>query len=481
MTRVVVEVAHQMTGGLQLSLVEPSGIQGAGDWYPFPCATTDPAIQSFMNGTSPVTAVGGYLAQGLRSHPAVNQALTGLLIADPNNGTSPLFVRMTIDSEALPWETLYDQNAFLALDRLTPVARMGLGFQWAPAVDFEPPLRIMAVLGAAEVPAIGEWKALADGLANTTFPIAISVLYAEDDVRDAVRAFDHPSIEATAEPVPSTPTALVQKIMAFRPNLLHVFSHGPSVNESAWLQIATRASWPNATGNHVVLETKDLGTKAITDSVWVLSLNVCRGAAAGGSGSLVYSLLNRGFPVVAGMREPEDDIDAHLFCRGFYRAMTDLLGRPIAGGPDVDLDLAALMYEPRLEICNGHSNGAPCSQAAMTSREWTLPVLYVRPFGLTIRRRQPAGVRSPRRWGPRPPAVDMAVPAPAAPGPVAPVVDGPVDVVMSPAEQERRTLETKLGILKDLVLNPLPGTDPAAIDLYRAEVRRIETTLYGQR
>src|SRR4051794_600486 len=108
MTRVVIEVAHQMTGGLQLSLVEPSGIQGAGQWYPFPCATNDPAIESFVSGTSPVTAVGGYLVKGLRSHPAVDRALTGLLPADPQNGTSPLFVRLTIDSEALPWETLYD-------------------------------------------------------------------------------------------------------------------------------------------------------------------------------------------------------------------------------------------------------------------------------------------------------------------------------------------------------------------------------------
>jgi hypothetical protein len=52
---------------------------------------------------------------------------------------------------------------------------------------------------------------------------------------------------------------------------------------------------------------------------------------------------------------------------------------------------------------------------------------------------------------------------------------------MNPEESERRTLETKLGILRDLVLNPLPGTDPAAIDLYRAEIHRLEATLYGKR
>jgi hypothetical protein len=457
MSRVVIEVHPGFEGqGFQVVLSEPETIAGGWVAREFPYNPADPIPSGFDDGRSTVSQVGEYLVEKLRSHPAVRQALDGLLAAAQGAAASPLYIRLTPDAEGLPWESLFDRNArFLALDRRWPVARMGReGGRRTPAIDFHPPLRVMAVLAAGEVDATDEWTGLYGSLQRATFPVALRVLVAQDDLHAVVGAAGNGNVAVSVGFVPPD-RGLLDEIANFRPNVLHFFSHGRVAHGFPSIDIATRASWGDPDGRgRVVLDPASLGVQQALESVWVLTLNVCRGAQAGGAGSLVYSLLATGFPVVAGMREPVAERDAHAFCRGFYRSLVELIGQAPADGREIELDFAAALYEPRMEICEEHRGDASCLDAAAASREWTLPVLYVRHGGLAIRRRAPEP----------PPVVEQ----PAAPEEA------------TDAELARATIQAKLGVLRDLLAAPLPGTDPRAIGAFRAEVARLESELYAQ-
>jgi hypothetical protein len=456
MSRVVIDVHPDVErGGFLLVLAEPRTNEG---WAPrrFPYRPEDPVPASFVAGTADTTAMGAYLVEGLRAHPAIGKELDRLLLAAPNATACPVYIRMSAEAEALPWETLFDQNEFLALDRRWPVARMG-GDPGTLSADFEPPLRVMAILGAARVPAAEEWDALFAGLGSATFPVHVRVLAAEAAVEERARTAAHPNITVEASGIPPGRDVLTA-IEEYRPHLLHFFSHGRVNHGFPEIQVATRSSWPHDDDpGHIVLEPKAFATLSALQAPWVVTMNVCRGAQAGGTGSLAFSLLSIGFPAVAGMREPVGERVAHAFAKGFYRALVRDLNRATADGPIV-LDLASALFEPRMEICETLKQVASCRESAAVQREWTLPVLYVREGGIAIQRRDPAA------------PVTLEVADEAAPAEMDPAAEA----------TERTVLENKLLFLKDLVSADLPGMDDAAITTIKGEVQRLETQLFAE-
>jgi hypothetical protein len=409
----------------------------------FPYNPADPIPAGFQEGTVPVNDMGTYLLDKLSSHPGVKQALTALLGAGADT-SQPLYIQMSQAAEAVPWETLFASGAFLALDRRWPIARMPPPGQESDLPkDFEPPLRVMAVLAAAQIDATQQWEGLYQALRSAGLPVRLKVLVAQDDLLAAIKAANDPPVQVEADFVPPG-RDLVRATADFRPNILHLFCHGIVTHTFPHIQLATRSSWPRLSDpGHVVLDSDSLPVAALKDSLWLITLNACRGAQAAeeGAGSLVFSLVCKGFQAVAGMREAVSEGDAHAFCRGFYRALMELLKPAATPDQEIDLDLAAALYEPRMEICEEHRGPASRLEAAAGSREWTLPVLYVRPGDFRLRGR-------------------LAVPQAAAPSP------------------DRASMEVELKLLRSMLDLPI-GTPEPVKEQYRARIKELEGQLYG--
>jgi hypothetical protein len=455
MSRVIIQIKQGDLAGttFRVELEEPR-IGDAALALEFPFDPTAPAVRNFSSGNGTVTEIGSYLLGCLRSHPTIDQAITQLLAAQPTDPPQPLFVRMGPRTEAWPWEALFAEAmplagggqaaeaGFLSLDVRWPVARMNFdGYVASPTFDFEPPLRVMAILGAAGVEARPEWDALYENLRHLPFRVEIHAFVAEDALHAHISGIADPNVDIRVDWVPAT-TDLVAAIGRIRPNILHVFCHGRVEGNAPLVLIATRDSWAEETGG-IVLEPSDLAVEAARGSLWLATMNCCRGAQGTETGSLVYGLLRHGFPAVAGMREAVSYPDAHAFCRGFYAALVELLAPAATVGREVALDLPRALHRPRREICEEHRVGdVSCDEAAATNREWTLPVLYVRSGGVTVRNR--AG-----------------------------------QAAQALSEQDRIRLETQLRVLQDLVRSPIAGTPDSAIQAYTAQIATLETMLYA--
>lgn len=232
--------------------------------------------------------------------------------------------------------------------------------------------------------------------------MVLRVLVSEDDLLAAVRAANFPAnLEVRAGYVPEAP-GLLQEIGGFRPHLLHFFCHG-SGGSTPSLQILTRAEAVAGTPpRDALLEPGSLITLAgLLDELWLVTLNCCEGAAPADASaareihSFARALVERGsFPAVIGMRERIQSVDANRFCSALYRAITLEVGHALPpDGVSVTFDWAKLLVGPRTWICQTRipPNGTVIA-AAPGIREWTLPVIYVRPepFKLSFKPAAPA-------------------------------------------------------------------------------------------
>jgi hypothetical protein len=399
MSRIVLEVRRNgQTKDLWVSLAEPSGHPEAGDFYPFRYDRADPEPASFTSGAGDVKEMGEYIVSKLADHPSVSVALDSALLASLG-AAMPVLVRLAPQAEEIPWETLFGNGSFLALDQRWPIGRLSTAGS-GPVVPawFGGRLRVMAVLAAAGLDATRQWEDLRDALAALPFEVHLHVLVAQDELRTAALAASQGRLTVTADYVPPG-RELPAQITAFRPNILHFFCHGGVEDGATFLDIATRSTARSARGG-VQLELTDFPVAALTSDLWLIVLNACRGALPpSGTASLVSALAARGVPAVAGMREAVAEDDAHAFTRGFYRALVTLL-KPLADTPGpVTVDWCDALHEARLEICGLHSGTSPWSTAARRNPEWTLPVMYVQPVPFTISRPQlPLRLASPTRW-----------------------------------------------------------------------------------
>ena len=128
-------------------------------------------------------------------------------------------------------------------------------------------------------------------------------------------------------------------------------------------------------------------------------LNCCEGAGVGAEAGFAVAGIVSGAEGhrsgVVGMREPVVSDTANLLTKALYsKLLTDLAARIDAAGQSLQpVDWPHLVVAARDRLARSR-HGMLLSQAAASTKEWTLPVIYVRPdeFNLQVlvHRRRPA-------------------------------------------------------------------------------------------
>ena len=348
-------------------------LAGVGQLYEFPNLLDDNSIADMDNGllqAETVKCVGELLFQGLSSHPFVKPALTLALAAGPGE-PAPLYIRVDSDlADRLPWETLYDTNGqFLALDpsqrwpigRIVASAREGSGER-----PFEAPVRVMIILAAAGVSGQPEWEALFAAFGSPPVGVRLQVLVCETTLKThienqlatqteterAARGKDWLTVDFL-----QSVDDLSSRLTEFKPHVLHFFCHGSS-EDGTFLSMATRNDWDaSAIEGSVSLDPEELrAVPNIDNSLWLVTLNCCQGAAAPTGGrSFARSLVAKGFLAVVAMREPVADDVSRDFSQAFYPALLAELAR-CAKAKDAAVELlwSKVLQEPRRRLCDRH-------------------------------------------------------------------------------------------------------------------------------
>ncbi|SOE03459.1 CHAT domain-containing protein [Blastococcus haudaquaticus] len=397
MSRVVVRVAgvpNEDDAGEQifLSLEDPPfDIKDFEKLHPFECPSG--SLMKLFYEEPPsgenMRAIGEALLGKLGDHPAV---ATAVQYAFQQNDCCPLYLRL-IGSEtaaAYPWETLFDAgNGFLALEDRWPIARIAAQIPREKDVrTFTSPLKVMAVMSAIGVPADDEWTALRQALVGAQLKqeLEVDVWVGEKTLAERIRS------DLATDGLPGTVNLLTEgpellrDLQRFDPHLLHLFCHGQG-GTSPLLKLATRRDHYLREGNSsVVLEPLQLRNRG--RSTWLVTLNSCEGGSdSDGARSIAYLLIGAGYPAVIGMRDPVSSADAALFTRSFYGSLLDHLDSHLVNGEEVEIELAASLVTPRRQLRDKYINAHHTPrEAAALHRDWTLPVLYVRPDPLRIER-----------------------------------------------------------------------------------------------
>jgi hypothetical protein len=176
--------------------------------------------------------------------------------------------------------------------------------------------------------------------------------------------------------------ALVRAISDFEPAILHFFCHG-TTTPAAYLEVGNQAT--HDLGDEPLYLSHD-EIRRVSGSLLLVTLNACEGAApVPDSHSLALAMAAKGgVPVVVGMREAIDAEDANLFTGAFYQALLQELHRTLSNPQAEPLNWPALLRAPRDRLA--HRQGGPPLTAAAAHKRWSLPVLYMRPEELRIRR-----------------------------------------------------------------------------------------------
>jgi hypothetical protein len=294
------------------------------------------------------------------------------------------------EAEALPWEALCADDDFLALDERWALGRLvDTGDRRTTAYKLAPPLRIAAVLSCLGVPAAGELAALREAVRKAgTDHVRLLVVASEEqlvvDLRAEMAAGTAPEI-AAAELVPDELSDLQSMVAAFAPHVLHFYCHGSPQGNIA---VARKRDWKAPVPSvGLIAEPRDFRAFTVpTDDVpWLVVLNCCESAApaagAADSRSLALSLaMERIAPAVVGMREPVVSDTANVVTKTLYgKLLADVKKRIEAPGNSVEsMDWARFVAAARDGLARIH-DGLSVSQAAASTKEWTLPVVYVRP------------------------------------------------------------------------------------------------------
>jgi CHAT domain len=464
-----------------ISLEEPPVFGSLG--RPFSCTGQEPPFLALREAQLADTAIeqaGRFLYDAVVSHPDLAQYLaTALQCQAPQR--YPVFVEIATGSgiETLPWETLCSPSGdYLGLDERWAVGRIvdGPG-QLAPFWHFKPPLRIAAVLSCLGVGAADEWRALREVVDATGLKVEVLAIVSEQELYDQIEA--ERQAGATWAKVALVPVQLreLQKLVAeFGPHVLHFFCHG-TAQGSPHLQIATKNDWiTESPDNSLLVEPREIRdfTARTDDLPWLIVLNCCESAGAGELENLQSVALRLVYdgavPAVVGMREPVLSGDANLFTSSFYGRLLDDLQVRVGGGPASEdpIEWARFVVEARTQLAKKH-RGLTLTQAAASTREWTMPVVYVRPVPFTIRIAPPADA------APTPPP-----PPPPPPGPggmagqpkagVGPPLPRPIPrSSTAPPAQARSARAARLEIeaLRGLLTQLPPGTP----DLLREDIQ----------
>jgi CHAT domain len=408
MTRTIVSVfANNDRVSFNLYLA-PGDIPNARDLYDFGCAENDPPFMQMSQGLlapDVVKCAGTHLFENLSKHPAVKDAVTMALASTPDK-VAPLYVYLNAEkAEGLPWETLYTPvGNFLALDRRWPIARIADSSAMFPTMNrtFRPPLKVSLALSAAGVDSTPEWDAFFNAVKGTAIDLMLQVFVCQRELKTAIEKLNDPRV--TVQFLTSR-SDFLNAVKNFGPHILHFFCHG-STDGGPHLQLATLADWDGGDPRgSIIVVPNDLypfSSSNIGGTTWLVALNCCEGGAAVANAATVqdaYSLarllVTNGFPAAVGMREPIASDDAHVFCQTFYPSVLSILQeveqQAKAETDFTEVEWARTLYQPRTQLCDQHRADQAPLTAAAASKEWTLPVIYVRPelFMLRVRSTKP--------------------------------------------------------------------------------------------
>jgi hypothetical protein len=389
MDPIVLRVEHFATpGGPMATLRVELPFDVANKCPPSPLMES-PTSAACLAGVYGIGTANGVQAMGERILASLSSNIGVKLILDSKiaatNDPAPIYVRVNT-SATLPWESMYHPTRrFLALDpqRRWPIARIAGSHPRRDAKLIQLPLRIAVVLAAAQREARHEWEYLYGALKDSAISFAASVFVAEDELKTSIEA--HADSRVTVTWVPPTKEELNTALCKLGPHRMHVFAHR-SAGAEAYLQIATRAGFDGDPSYQLYLGAGDLGM--LSDTLWLVVLNACRGADASAQvESLAYALVcNEDIPAVIGMRDLIDSADANRFTKAFYGAAAERLAQVTSHGNAISFPWHEMLHYPRVALRDKHAG----PEVASAHGEWTLPILYVRDVEMPVRFAVPA-------------------------------------------------------------------------------------------
>lgn len=329
---------------------------------------------------------GEAIRQNLARHAQVQRALNEARAA-PNGDVRPIFFEIGADeAEDLCLETIFENNAFYALDRRWPIARMAdqSGTDETPLRELNDPVRLLIVLSAIGVSGAQEWRALYSAVVNARgrgLPIQVVAVVGEPALYDAIDAsIQQGQLQGVrVHPVPRTLPEFENLVDEFAPNLVHFFCHGRVAQGDARLEVATLLDWEQgAPGGSLRIPMEALANHpSLRRDAWLVLLNCCQsGMPSADLPSMARQLVSSGIPAAVGVLEALDAGDATEFTKGFYQGtfarLVDAF-RNTAVGATAPFDWALALYAPRVALTNRYQGDA------RNHHQWALPVLYVRP------------------------------------------------------------------------------------------------------
>jgi hypothetical protein len=332
-------------------------------------------------------ARGEELARLLGRHRPTKQAIDQALGVDADTAPSTIYFRLAMPAaDALPWEQLYvEPRGFVALDARWPIARVARRVHEVAQRTFEAPLRIVAVLSAADRDGVPQLDALATAIVAARLQglaVGVHVITGDPAVTARVEELADPGV--TVETIATDPVAVVRQIAAARPHLLHVLCHGGYAAPGVMgLSFATRRDFLSRAKVGRVAVSVDMVAAAFKredqgEGPWLVVLAACETANAAAAPSTAHELVNSGVPAVIGMRRVVDLSATDAFCTRVYPELLAMVAAAVAaadGSPHHRIEWAPALTAPRLAAAGGE----PASEDG-----WSDPVLYVQQEHLLV-------------------------------------------------------------------------------------------------
>lgn len=337
-----------------------------------------------------IEKIGMELYNLLKAHSAFENVCARMETGEPT--VEPIYLLLkdgpTSDLDQLPWEMLYSPEiGFFCAGNKFPVARAKDVKTSLPDGGFEPPLKIMVVLGApsetdkrdASSESREEWQNLYAAMTgpNEFDRLSVKVLHFDDVLLEEIQAQDSERIHIQTGHL-TLEDKLYQDISEYKPHILHFFCHGEADSIS---RLCIRNYW-----NRVFYVDADTLYQYVGTGLkpWLVTLNCCESARkSGGGGSrslpMAASLVTHGFPAAVGMREQVRTDLAHIFANSFYNILLVDLAAWIEAARklgNAEVHWACALFAARRKICSTVHDAVSFDEAAPHAKEWTIPVLY---------------------------------------------------------------------------------------------------------
>ena len=390
MSRVRIRLEGEPSTGLRARLVEPS---------PSDSKDLPKGIPPLLRTRQNLRTEGKRLLEQLLNHPEIAEEV-GKAIVARRRDASPLLIEIgTTDAGRPSWEILWHEDAgFLALGGRWHIARVAE--QKSGSVNsrhFAPPLRIMVFLAALGVDAADEWRGLHDAVRTVwdKLDIRLDIYASTQKLIDTIRKDVGDDHRVGVHGVPDNTETVLAHLneghpdFSGTPHIVHFFCHGESNTGVNTLLLATMEDEETGAAKPSVPVTVDqLSERLLLSKVWLMALDAC-GPGSQQAETLAQGLVSAGAPAVVGWREPVQAPDANTFCRHFYQTLLPLMRNALTGtAPDnyVEIEWAEAMTSPR---------GALSGDDPESRREWSLPLLYVRPSPFEVLIRTPEATAPP--------------------------------------------------------------------------------------